>query len=167
MPEKLWLLGKKSMKKKMMLFTIVLTLCLAASAFAAAPKSTPAPSRPMTDEEASKDPLHRKQWRVYVDCMQDLVPPLAFNYATSSSLFTAVRAKAEKCRAYLRMSTLRFCELTTDPKTGPVPTSACSGGKYLEKELDNMLDTNTLDAIKVFDMVRADKGLPPRPSFDK
>ncbi len=156
------------MKKTLSTIAILLTLCLAANAFAASPKNPASKVPPLTDEEVVKDPLYQRYWAAYVSCFEHLVAPLAFNHVTSSSLFTAVRAKAnEECRAIRRMVALRVCELIVDPKTGPVPGSSCAGAKYREQYIDGALDTNTIDAIKIFDKERAEKGLPPRPSIDK
>lgn len=155
------------MKKTLTTFAIILTLCLATSAFAAPPKKASDPWKPMTYEEALKDKMSHKYGEMTATCMEDLAENEAFNHATSTAYVKAVRASAEKCRTYQRFWVLRICELTVDPQKGASPGSLCAGGRYLEEHISNMLDNFTLLSVKHFDEARAKKGLPPRPSFDK
>ena len=165
---KSWFLGKKSMKKTMMLVAILLTLCLAASAFATPPKGTPIPSRPMTLEEAWNDPLYNEFVSQFSGCAFNVVSDEAFNYATSTVFFVAVRDKIlRQCTINYRLVVLRHCELIVDPKTGPTQGSECSGGKALEVFIEQRIKELIPNIINSFDRYRVAKGLPPRPSFDK
>lgn len=161
--------GQTAMKKTLSMLTIVLTLCLVAACSSPSKKEQgPVTWRPMTDEEVKNDPLCVRYWTAVISCMDRLPEEEAFNHASSSAFFKSVRALADTdCRTHERLWGLRVCELVVDPKTGPVPTSPCSGSRYFEEQIDRQLDEHTLTAIGLFDARRVAKGLPPRPSFDK
>lgn len=146
------------MKKTLIMFVIVLTFCSAASVAIAA----------MSLEEAKRDTFYFKRTADFVLCVLPLAEKEAFSHATSSALFAATRERAgQQCRTLARLKLLRLCELRTDPQIGPMPESGCAGGQHLENAVDDELDWGTGISIDSFDKKRSEKGLPPRPSFDK